>query len=525
MKMKKVLTVCLAVMIAVSSFAGCGKKQEVAEKQESKDTYTYWSPIQGQLMTVYRSLAEVSMYKELEKKTGKKIEFLHPSATDEAEQFNLMIASKKLPDMIEYNWRVYPGGLTKAISDGIIVPLNDYEKEIPNYLKRLKEDEVFEKAAKTDNGDYFGFVSLNIGNYFNFCGFMLRQDWLEDLNLSVPETISDWENVLTEFKTKKGAKAPLTDMKRLFEPTNSNNALSGGFGIAKGLYTDNGKVKYGPMEPEHKEYVETMRRWYKNGLIDKDFQTNTSNITEAKITSGESGAVFGSVGSSMGVYLEKMKNDPNYKLVAAPYPVRNKGEGSYFKYSKMTGAVDTPYLCITTQCSDIKGAAEWADNLYSDEGYMLMNFGIEGEDYNMVDGYPKYTDKILKSPSGLSISEALMRVCRAPYTSPGINQAPEYLEQFYQYDCQKEALEIWERYPDDYKKGFLPPITYSSDESDEISSIESEIQTYVEENVVKFITGDKDMSEYDGFIEDMKSLGVERYIEITQSAYDRYLKR
>ena len=135
--MKKVLTVCLAVMIAVSSFAGCGKKQEVAEKQESKDTYTYWSPIQGQLMTVYRSLAEVSMYKELEKKTGKKIEFLHPSATDEAEQFNLMIASKKLPDMIEYNWRVYPGGLTKAISDGIIVPLNDYEKEIPNYLKRL----------------------------------------------------------------------------------------------------------------------------------------------------------------------------------------------------------------------------------------------------------------------------------------------------------------------------------------------------------------------------------------------------
>ena len=33
------------------------------------------------------------------------------------------------------------------------------------------------------------------------------------------------------------------------------------------------------------------------------------------------------------------------------------------------------------------------------------------------------------------------------------------------------------------------------------------------------------MSEYDGFIEDMKSLGVERYIEITQSAYDRYLKR
>ena len=71
----------------------------------------------------------------------------------------------------------------------------------------------------------------------------------------------------------------------------------------------------------------------------------------------------------------------------------------------------------------------------------------------------------------------------------------------------------------------MPPITYSSDESDEISSIESEIQTYVEENVVKFITGDKDMSEYDGFIGDMKSLGVERYIEITQSAYDRYLKR
>ena len=43
-----------------------------------------------------------------------------------------------------------------------------------------------------------------------FSGPILRKDWLDELGLEVPETIDEWENVLAQFKEKKGATAPLT---------------------------------------------------------------------------------------------------------------------------------------------------------------------------------------------------------------------------------------------------------------------------------------------------------------------------
>ena len=525
MNMKKLFVYLLAAAVAVCGFSGCKEEKNTGGTDSGQKTYTYWCTIQSQLMTVYQSLNDVAMYKEIEKKTGVHIEFIHPAASQEAEQFNLMIASRELPDMIEYNWNLYPGGVSKAIEDNIIVPLNDYMNQLPNYSRYVTNGDDFEKGAKTDSGDYFGFASLNPSDYFNFAGLMLRKDWLDELHLPVPETIEEWETVLRAFRDEKGASAPLTGLARMFQPNNVESTFNNAFQVGKELYLDGGKVKYGPMEPAHKEYIACMNRWYAEGLIDKDFSTNTTNIVEAKIITGDAGAVFGSVGSSMGVYLEKMEGDPSYDLVGAPYPVAKKGDPAYYKYSKGNSCVVAPYLCITSQCSDAEGAAKWADFIYSDEGYMLFNFGVEGETYNMVDGKPVYTDLILNNPEGISISEALMRYCKAPYTAPGVNQAEDYLQQFYQFDEQKEAFTVWEAYPENSDKGFLPPISYSAEETEEISIITTEINTYVEENLSKFVTGSRPMDEYDDFVNTLKTMGVERYIELTQNAYDRYMAR
>ena len=59
---------------------------------------------------------------------------------------------------------------------------------------------------------------------------------------------------------------------------------------------------------------------------------------------------------------------------------------------------------------------------------MLVNFGIEGLTYNMVDGYPKYTDMIYNNPDGLTISQAMAYYMRTAINGPFI-QDPRYLEQ------------------------------------------------------------------------------------------------
>ena len=521
--MKKIVAGALALgMLCAAS--GCGDKKQ-AGTEENANTFTYWCSMNGAISAAYKSLNEMAMYQELERITGVHIDFIHPTGDQAVEQFNLMVASRNLPDMVEYNWSTYPGGPDKAIKDNLIVSLNDYMDELPNLKKWVTNDDVIEKGSKTDSGQYYGFPSINTSNYFSFSGLMLRQDWLDQVNLPVPETIAQWDTVLRAFKNQLGVESPLTGQKWMIQMTDTDSTFNNGFGVAKALFVEDGKVKFGPLEPGYKEWIAQLQTWYADKILDNDFMTNTGNIVEAKMTNGTSGAVFGPVGGSMGVYLTRMKDDPSYKLVGAPYPAKEEGAPAYFKASAYTGKVTDPFLCITNKCKDPKGAAKWMDYLYSDEGYMLFNFGIEGKTYQMVDGKPVYTDEILHNPNGYSIVEAMCRNMKSAYTAPGLNQAPEYLEQYYQEQSQRDAFEVWEKYPETTELHLLPNLTFPYEVSGELATLKTELITYCEESITRFVTGEQSMGQFDTFVNQLKSMGVDRYIEINQKAYDTYMAR
>ena len=86
------------------------------------------------------SVSEVSAYQLIMDKTGVNIEFIHPAAGQTDEQFNLMIASNVLPDMIFYNWSKVAGGPAKYIDDGVIIALNEYlDQWAPNFLGYMEK--------------------------------------------------------------------------------------------------------------------------------------------------------------------------------------------------------------------------------------------------------------------------------------------------------------------------------------------------------------------------------------------------
>ena len=63
----------------------------------------------------------------------------------------------------------------------------------------------------------------------------------------------------------------------------------------------------------------------------------------------------------------------------------------------------------------------------------------------------------------------------------------------------------------------------TAEESNEYATIMSDIQTYVQENIVAFIVGTKPISEWDAYVATMKSIKLDRATEIVQAAYDRYV--
>lgn len=527
---KKICAAALAGALALITLGltGCGDGN-TAESTEKAASFTYWLPVDANIATRVQTYNEVEMYKQREKDSGIHIEFIHPSLGQEAEQINLMVASRDLPDMVEYGWHSYQGGPQKAIDDGVIIALNDYiDHNAPNFKKAITDKNelspIYDKGSKTDSGKYFAFPCFNTGNYRTFGGPMIRKDWLDDLGLAVPETIDEWTTALKAFKDKKGATAPLTGIKNFY--ISGSNAFNGAFNIGQRLYLNGSKIEFGPLQSSYRDYLTTMHQWYQEGLLDQDFSTNKNTIVDANITKGKSGAIVGYLGSAMGRYLKQMQTeDPGYNLVCAPYPVKNKGDKNNFYLFE--GDVCNRYLAITTACKDPATAAEWIDYLYSDEGYYMVNFGVEGKSYNMVDGKPVYTDEILHNPDGLSINEALCLNCRATAQAPGFKQAPEYLEQYYEFQQQIDGFKMWAENVEGVRKTSIPEgLSAEADESEELSALNTDINTYVEEMSLKFITGEESFDNYDKFIETLKTtFNVDRYLEIEQNMYDRYLKR
>ncbi len=87
--------------------------------------------------------------------------------------------------------------------------------------------------------------------------------------------------------------------------------------------------------------------------------------------------------------------------------------------------------------------------------------------------------------------------------------------------CQKA-----QKWLDDHHVAYLvPPITPTTDESKEFSTIMNEINTYRDEMTVKFILGSESIDKFDEYVKNIESMNLKRALEIQNAALDRYKAR
>lgn len=482
-------------------------------------TLTSWETINPNLTTFVSNLAETPFGKQLEQDTGVKVKYSHPADGQAKEQFNLLIASNNLPDLIEYDWNTgYPGGPEKAIADKVILPLNDLiDQYAPNLKKILQENPELDKMIKTDSGKYYVFPMIRSSLVFR--GPIIRKDWLDELNLAVPTTIDEWHTVLTAFKEQKGATAPLTA--QYTSDMNLQDAFIGAFRTANRYYVDDeGKIKYGPIDPQFKDALALLRQWYSEGLLDKDFALNNdSKSLDSKMLSNSSGATVYLISGGLGNWMDTgKKTNPDFHLVPAPYPTLNKGEKAFIGHSDFLYNPSAS-KAITVDSKNPELAVQWLDYAYSEQGSMLFNFGIEGESYTNQNGQIAYTDKITSDPK-YNLQQMITQYTKPNGPFPGDPRK----NSFNVYPEQNEAPDIWGN--TDALKHILPTfITPTVDESKEVAKLNTAIASYKEEMFVKFVMGKESLDKFDEYVERIKSMGVDQIIEIYQNAYDRYNQR
>lgn len=517
---------------AAKTTAGDSDAEEAAAPAEvtyplaEGGTLTYWLQLNPNVSANFTNLGETELGKAWQEQTGVTVEFQHPASGQEKEQFNLIVADGSLPDIMEWQWvKQYPGGPEKAIKDGVIIPLNDiFDQYCPNIKKYLAENPEVDKMIKTDDGNYFAFPFIRGEDKLCYTvGGFIRQDWLDELGLEVLTTVDEWHEVLTAFKEKKGAEAPLC-----FDWTNfkDSNPIAFAFkvGTANGtqfILDDEGKVAFAPAQEGYKEYLMTLNQWYEEGLIDRDIATLNGDQVTAKMTSDKAGASVGWAASRMQLFMTSaQQTNPEYTLVATPTPTTEKGATPEYGY--VENQFPDVAAAITSSCKNVELAAKFLDYGYSEAGHNLFNFGIEGVSYEMKDGKAEYTDVVTNNPDGWPLAQSLAKYIRANYNGPFI-QDLNYLEQYLQLPTVKECPSVWA--VPDARKHTVPNITPTQDESKELATITNELGTYVAEMSLKFIFGTESFDNWDNYIETLNGMKLDRALEIENAALERYNAR
>jgi len=548
LKVKKLLCGIIAGTLITCVLGGCGtdtknesvvKKEttenissetKTSEKSENAETAKLGYPIEGNVeLTMamleeanvtanYKNLADTPFGEAWQEATGVTLKVEQLANKD---AMNLLFASGELPDIIFYNFNNYSGGAASAVFDGIILPINDYTEYAPELMAVLESNDEYMKGVTTNSGEIIGFPFLRGDKRLNtYRGMIIREDWLNELDMEVPVTADDLYDVLKAFKEKKDVEYPFcTTFSDLYGDGLKRGGITSAFGLPRGdFYQIDGKVHYGFAELEFKDVLAYLNKLYKEKLLDPNFQSLEGNLVTAAMTSGTGAVTFGAGGSTLSAYLSAMaEQDPSYSCTGVGSLVAKEGDVAMCGHynSSVTGV----YAVITPDCKNVEAAVRFLNYGYTEEGDMLMNWGIEGESYEMVNGEPQWTEFITNNPDGWTQGMAQVAYCRGTTNGPLVQQYREG-----NVPQVEVAIERWSN--TQVVNYALPTLSIDEANASEFSKISGDVNTYVQEMIIKFINGEESLDNFEStYLTTLENMKVKRMIEIQQEALDAYNAR
>ena len=264
-----------------------------------------------------------------------------------------------------------------------------------------------------------------------------------------------------------------------------------------------------------------MNKWWSEGLVNDLFLTQQSEnlMNVSDVLNGQSGVWYGTAAQTMTNILSQA-TDPNMRITGITNITK---DGSVAHLGETGQIYDSNMWSITSECADPDVICKYIDYIYSDDGVLLANYGVEGETFVYDEnGDPKLTELVTNNPD-YTYSLALNIYCcdrqtPIPFVIDETKTRDNYSED------QWNSIQVWNEATDGLYNMPRYGMTMTTDETNEYNTIYTDIDTYVDENVVKFIVGDKSFDEYDDFVDTLKQMNIERLLEMSQTVYDRYLE-
>lgn len=177
---------------------------------------------------------------------------------------------------------------------------------------------------------------------------------------------------------------------------------------------------------------------------------------------------------------------------------------------------------IPAACSDPALVLSWLDYFWTDEGTLIYHMSVEGEIYTAnADGTYDYMPFIYDemSENNLTFDDAVSKY--SPYpggSNPTVEIEPYFMGGEMAKVPASAANSLFEYGPEEYWQSF----TFTDDEINKLDLINNDLTKYCTEMRIGFITGQRPLSEWDSYVEQLGKLNISELLSVYQAAVDRY---
>ncbi|MGN0167540.1 MAG: ABC transporter substrate-binding protein [Acetatifactor sp.] len=378
-----------------SSTASTAGSSEAATTPAERQTIT-WSVIDLNAGVNNTGDYSEQILQEIEDYTGVDLELVWYANDALAEKNSLALASPKtMPQIMSWGGTV-TGDVVSAAKNGAFVDLNDYiwdSEKYPN-LSAMSESVA---ANLTVDGKLIAVPRTRVvGRY----GLSYRQDWAEKLGVELPEnaTPDDVYNMLYAFtyNDPDGNGVDDTIGMEMTLYTGPFDIIQTWFGCGNGWQDVDGQLVPVWMTDNYFEAVEYIKKLYDDGLMPKDWASRPTDSWSNGCKTGENGVYIDVLDSGKRIW-QYFEAEDTYtpSVVDSSQPATMVLYGAINGHTLATAGYNGFFtLSATTLDTEekIEAALTLLDKLCDPEMLTITQYGLEGVNYKMEDGYLVKTD-------------------------------------------------------------------------------------------------------------------------------------
>ncbi|MBQ8555223.1 MAG: extracellular solute-binding protein [Clostridia bacterium] len=451
-------------------------------------------------------------FTRMEERTGVALE-LEQYVTAEEWQIakdRMFAEGGELPDAL-FKASLTPQETMRYYAQGKLIDLKPYlEQYAPNLWAKLQENPQWLEAITLPDGAIAALPGIDELQFTN--AMWINKTWLDKLGLTVPTTAEELTGVLRAFRDNDcnqngnaGDEVPLT-----FSSLWDLRFLYHAFGVNANDYyitlEEDGAVREILTSDENRAFLTWMNQLYEEGLLDESGFTGLRSLNET--TDSDATIIYGMMFSSTPAELVPTSAMEQYVLMD---PLVYDGKQVY---RDLTGDVIRGTFAITSACEQPEALVQWVDYLYTEEGFILSEAGMAGEEFEWNDdGTWLWT----------SSTEELAAGVLQEFTIRSGTPMPGYASVTFQQQIDEKStarlvndivrLKTFDSLP-------YPLVWLTEEEQARVDELQYAIGSYAERQMVWFVAGDVELNDatWNEFCTRVKELGVDEMVSIWQKA-------